>query len=121
VNEWTVAIGVDTHKQAHVAVALDRLGVRIDSCSVTATPAGYRRLFCMGARAWRPDLRGGGMRQLRRRFGAFSPGRRCADTDWGAAPAEELARQLEQRGRDRGARVYGVSRAISCSAQPGWL
>lgn len=36
VNEWTVAIGVDTHKQAHVAVALDRLGVQIDSCSVTA-------------------------------------------------------------------------------------
>jgi hypothetical protein len=43
-NESTVAIGVDTHKQAHVAVALGRLGVQIDSCSVTATPAGYRRL-----------------------------------------------------------------------------
>ena len=43
-NEWTVAVGVDTHKQAHVAVALDRLGVQIDSCSVTATSAGYRRL-----------------------------------------------------------------------------
>ncbi|HEX5556386.1 MAG TPA: transposase [Gaiellales bacterium] len=43
-NEWTVAIGVDTHKQAHVAVALDRVGVQIDSCSVTATPAGYRRV-----------------------------------------------------------------------------
>ena len=26
--EWTVAIGVDTHKEAHVAVALDRLAPR---------------------------------------------------------------------------------------------
>ena len=24
--QWTVAIGVDTHKDVHVAVALDRLG-----------------------------------------------------------------------------------------------
>jgi hypothetical protein len=24
--EWTVAIGVDTHKEVHVAVALDALG-----------------------------------------------------------------------------------------------
>ena len=24
--EWTVAVGVDTHKDAHVCVALDRLG-----------------------------------------------------------------------------------------------
>ena len=24
--EWTVAIGVDTHRDTHVAVALDRLG-----------------------------------------------------------------------------------------------
>ena len=36
-NEWTVAIGVDTHKQWHVAVALDRLGRLIDSVSVEAT------------------------------------------------------------------------------------
>ena len=25
--EWTVAIGVDTHKEVHVAVALDAFGV----------------------------------------------------------------------------------------------
>ena len=29
--EWTVAIGVDTHKEVHVAVALDRLGAQLDS------------------------------------------------------------------------------------------
>jgi hypothetical protein len=37
---WTVAIGVDTHKDAHVAVALDRLGGQIDSRMVAATGAG---------------------------------------------------------------------------------
>jgi transposase len=40
-----VAIGVDTHKQWHVAVALDRLGRQIDSLTVEATAAGYRRLL----------------------------------------------------------------------------
>ena len=29
--EWTVAIGVDTHKEVHVAVALDVLGAQLDS------------------------------------------------------------------------------------------
>lgn len=53
-NEWTVAIGVDTHKQAHVAVAADRLGVQIDSCSVNATPAGYRRLLAWARQLGRP-------------------------------------------------------------------
>lgn len=42
---WTVAIGVDTHKQAHVAVALDRLGRLIGSLTVPATMVGYRQLL----------------------------------------------------------------------------
>ena len=29
--EWTVAIGIDTNRDVHVAVALDRLGGRLDS------------------------------------------------------------------------------------------
>jgi transposase len=45
VTWWTVAIGVDTHKQAHVAVALDRLGRLIDSLTVPATMVGYRQLL----------------------------------------------------------------------------
>lgn len=44
-TDWTVAIGVDTHKQEHVAVALDRLGTQIDSCAVETTPVGYQRLL----------------------------------------------------------------------------
>jgi transposase len=43
--EWTVAIGVDTHKEAHVAVALDALGAQLDSREIAATPAGYRGLL----------------------------------------------------------------------------
>ncbi len=43
--EWTVAIGVDTHKEVHVAVALDRFGAQLDSREVATTPAGYRSLL----------------------------------------------------------------------------
>jgi transposase len=43
--EWTVAIGVDTHKAAHVAVALDRLGHELGACELAATEAGYRELL----------------------------------------------------------------------------
>jgi transposase len=45
VTWWTVAIGVDTHKQWHVAVALDRLGRLIDSRVVEASSAGYAQLL----------------------------------------------------------------------------
>ena len=42
---WTVAIGVDTHKEVHVAVALDALGTQIDSREIETTAAGYRSLL----------------------------------------------------------------------------
>jgi hypothetical protein len=38
--EWTVAIGVDTHKRTHSAVALDRVGTQIASCEIEATSSG---------------------------------------------------------------------------------
>src|SRR6266498_5740890 len=43
--EWTVAIGVDTHKHVHVAVALDRFGAQLDSREVATTETGYRALL----------------------------------------------------------------------------
>jgi transposase len=49
--EWTVAIGVDTHKRTHTAVALDRLGVQLARCQVEATSAGYAQLL-----AWASEL-----------------------------------------------------------------
>ena len=44
--QWTVAIGVDTHREVHVAVALDALGAQLDSQEIATTAAGYRRLLC---------------------------------------------------------------------------
>src|SRR6266516_931421 len=49
--EWTVAIGVDTHKDVHVAVALDRFGAQLDSREVETTETGYRSLL-----AWALEL-----------------------------------------------------------------
>src|SRR6266540_2285833 len=43
--QWTVAIGIDTHKHAHVAVALDRLGAQLDAFEGPATSAGYLALY----------------------------------------------------------------------------
>jgi len=39
-----VVIGVDTHKETHVAVALNGLGARLGQLAVTADGAGYHRL-----------------------------------------------------------------------------
>lgn len=40
-----VAVGVDTHKHIHVAVALDELGGRIDARSFAADRSGYQQLI----------------------------------------------------------------------------
>lgn len=40
-----IIIGVDTHKDNHVAVAINELGVRLADCSVSATPTGYQQLL----------------------------------------------------------------------------
>jgi transposase len=39
-----VIVGVDTHRDAHVAVALDHLGRRLDELEIPTTPAGYQAL-----------------------------------------------------------------------------
>src|SRR5712691_4726691 len=49
--DWTVAIGVDTHKEVHVAVALDALGAQLDSREIATTPASYRSLL-----SWAQEL-----------------------------------------------------------------
>lgn len=43
-----VVIGVDTHKQAHVAVAVTRLGARLAACQVSADQQGYAELVAWG-------------------------------------------------------------------------
>ena len=39
-----IVVGVDTHKYVHVAVAIDGLGTRLASCSVSADRSGYAEL-----------------------------------------------------------------------------
>lgn len=42
--EWTVAIGVDTHREAHVAVAVDRLGRRLGALEFRVDERGFEEL-----------------------------------------------------------------------------
>jgi transposase len=42
--EWTVAIGVDTHRDAHVALAVDRLGRRLGALEFAVDEAGFEQL-----------------------------------------------------------------------------
>ena len=60
--EWTVAIGVDTHKHSHTAVALDRIGTQVASLEVEATSAGYLELVRFAQELGEPAfaLEGGG-------------------------------------------------------------
>jgi len=39
-----IAVGVDTHKNRHIAVALDRLGQLLGELSIQACAAGYLEL-----------------------------------------------------------------------------
>ena len=43
-SAFGIIVGVDTHKFVHVAVAIDRLGTRLASCSVSANRSGYAEL-----------------------------------------------------------------------------
>jgi hypothetical protein len=44
-SELLVTLGVDTHSDVHVAVALDQLGRRLGAVTVATTPAGARELL----------------------------------------------------------------------------
>ena len=48
--EVRVTLGVDTHAEVHVGVALDQLGRRLASRSVPTTPAGYAELVAWARR-----------------------------------------------------------------------
>jgi transposase len=48
-----VVLGVDTHLDFHVAVALDTLGRRLGELTVPTTTKGYKRLLC-----WAEDVEG---------------------------------------------------------------
>ncbi|MDP8931758.1 MAG: IS110 family transposase [Actinomycetota bacterium] len=48
--EVFVTIGVDTHKDIHVAVALDQLGRWLDAIEIETTPAGYAQLLAWASK-----------------------------------------------------------------------
>jgi transposase len=52
--EWMVAIGVDTHRDVHVAVALDRLGRRLGSLEFGVDEQGFARLRRFAVACGRP-------------------------------------------------------------------
>ena len=72
-----IAVGVDTHKRWHVAVALSPLGELLGEIAVAVSAAGYRELV-----SWLAGLDGEvmvgdrGRRQLRRRLVPALAGRR---------------------------------------------
>ena len=84
-EQRVVVVGVDTHSEVHVAVALSELGERLSAISVPTTPGGFERLV-----RWAESL--GEVRA----FGIEGPG------SFGAT----LARHL----RDRGHGVLEVAR-----------
>jgi transposase len=45
-TELAVILGVDTHLDFHVAVAVDHLGKRLGESSAPTTAKGYERLLC---------------------------------------------------------------------------
>jgi transposase len=48
--EVRVTLGIDTHADVHVAVALDQLGRRLGTCTIPTTPAGARELLAWARR-----------------------------------------------------------------------
>jgi transposase len=45
-TDVAITVGVDTHNDIHVAVAIDALGRRLGELAVPATAAGYQQLHC---------------------------------------------------------------------------
>jgi transposase len=84
-----IAVGVDTHKDAHVAVALDDLGQLLGELVIEASISGYAQLV-----AWAQGLAAGTESELV--FGIEGTG------GWGAGLVERL--------REAGKAVYEVER-----------
>jgi transposase len=76
-TEVAVILGVDTHLDFHVAVAVDHLGRRLGESSVPSTAKGYEKLLC-----WAED------------FGPV----RCAGVEGTSSYGAGLARHLRARG-----------------------
>src|SRR6266540_1416222 len=101
--QWTVAIGVDTHKDVHVAVALDGFGEQLGSHEVETTEAGYRSLLSWALGLGQPVFAVEGA-------GSYGAGLLFAAAT-GLRPSELFG--LEWRDVDREAGVVYVRRAFA--------
>ena len=103
-----VAIGVDTHKYIHVAVALDELGGRLGELTVPADSGGYAQLERWAVeQGRRPRLRDRGHGVVRRRRHELPPAARPpGDRGQPARPAGATDERQERcaRRRERGPR-----------------
>ena len=106
---WTVAIGVDTHSEWHVAVALDPLGGPVGSLLVEASEKGYRELLVWAQRLGRPAFGIEGC-------GSYGAGLASFLADHGQAVFEcERPRRQERRGgkNDLGDATLAARRVIT--------
>jgi hypothetical protein len=62
-TEVAVILGVDTHLDFHVAVAVDHLGRRLGESSVPTTVKGYEGLLRWAGGFWPREMRRGGRHQ----------------------------------------------------------
>jgi hypothetical protein len=96
-----VILGVDTHLDFHVAVAIDHLGRRLGESSVPTTVKGYEELLC-----WAQD------------FGPV----RCAGVEGTSSYGAGLARHLRVRGlrywRWSARSALSEARAVTSSPTP---
>ena len=92
--DWTVAIGVDTHKEVHVAVALDALGAQLDAQEFATTSAGYRSLLSWARELGVPAFAVEGT-------GSYGAGlvRFLEQADVSVYECERLRRQERRRGK----------------------
>jgi len=74
-----VILGVDTHKDAHVAAVLTLVGVVLDSRSFRATAAGYAQLLAWARTFGTPRRAGVGVRFL---LSERSIGAHAARANW---------------------------------------
>src|SRR5262249_6560618 len=137
--EWTVAVGVDTHRDEHVAVALDRVGRRLGSLAIRVDECGFGELIefarklgepafavegtgCYGASLARALLTAG--------FAVFEcgrPERRHRGDKNDLIDAERAAERLlsgrslprPRTGRERAAGVVGGTAKRAARAAPG--
>lgn len=104
--EWTVAIGIDTHRDVHVAVAVDRLGRRLGALEFGVDERGFEQLRrfarSLGAPAFAVEGTGSYGASLARAlladgFAVFEcerPGRRRRKEKNDLIDAEQAARRL---------------------------